>query len=94
MYKELKESEIKTCTQIMHEHPRLAYIMLNPEQPFVNGITLESRGSLYAIADEEGLGQLYETADKLESEGHSTLIDTIALMGPYTIPSCWPVEED
>ena len=76
MYKELKESEIKTASEIIRQYRHLAYIMLNPEEPVANGITLEPRGTLYAISDKEGLPELYEAKRKLKSRGIKNMLDT------------------
>jgi len=68
MYKELKETEIKTATQISFEHKGLACIMLNPSNPELNGIVQETRGTLYAVADKEGLSKLHSTAKQLRNQ--------------------------
>lgn len=75
MYKELKETEIKTGTQMISEHMGLAILMLNPTRPIKNNVTLEARGTLYAIADEEGLDKLYETAKAFKNQGIKVLVD-------------------
>ena len=79
MYKELKEREIKTCTQIVLEHRRLAYLMLNPTEPVEDGITLEPRGELYAVADREGLNKLYSTAKWFLRQNVKVILETSPL---------------
>ena len=75
MYKELKETEVKTGTQMISEHKGLAFLMVNPTRPVENSITLEARGTLYAVADQEDLKKLYETAKTLRSRGIKVLVD-------------------
>lgn len=79
MYKEVKEVTDKTCTQIVFEYKGLAYLMLNPIEPIENGITLEPRGNLYAVADRNGLEQLYSTAKSLREQGIRLILETSPL---------------
>lgn len=80
MYKELKETVIKTGSQMASEHQGMAFLMANRTRPYKNGILLESRGTLYAIADKEGIDQLYKTSHNLKKLGIKTMVDTIPLL--------------
>ncbi len=79
MYKELKENEIKTYNQIGKQYPKLATILINPTQPRYNGIILEARGQLYAVADQDSRAQLLKAARKLEDQGIELIIDLMHL---------------
>lgn len=80
MYKELNENTINTCTQIASGHRGKAFLILNPEEPLEKGVVLETRGKLFAIADKDGLNQLYKASRKLEDQGTETMVDTIPLL--------------
>lgn len=75
MYKELRENTIKTVEEIGNEYPYLAYIMLNPETPRVNGILELPRGTLFAVADSNGLDELSQAVQHLRSQGVNVLVD-------------------
>ena len=75
MYKELRETKIKTGSEMISEHKGLAFLMINPTSPVKDNMTLEARGTLYAIADQEGLDQLYATARALRIQGIKVLVD-------------------
>lgn len=79
MYKELRETKIKTGSEMISEHKGFAFLMLNPTRPVENHVTLEARGTLYAIADQEGLDELYETARTLRNLGVKVLLDATPL---------------
>ena len=76
MYQELKESEVKTISEISEQHPGRAYIILDPHEPKSHHFSLETRGTLYAIADKEGLDKLYTTARSLKRQGMRVMLDS------------------
>ena len=80
MLRVLEEAVVKTSSQIMTEHPGLAFIMLNPEQPLVGGIIELPRGTLYAVADRDGVEELAGLAGELQDTGVDVLIDTTPLV--------------
>ena len=80
MYEELKETDLKTCTQIVLEHRGLAYLMINVETEVEkNGILSEPKGTLYAVADKEGLSELYSTATRFKEDGIEVIFETSPL---------------
>lgn len=89
MYKELRENTVKTTEEIGNEYPYLAYIMLNPEMPRVNGILELPRGTLFAVADSDGLNELLQAADCLRGQGIRVRIDASGLDAGSCIDSLW-----
>ncbi len=79
MYKELKETEVKTADKIINQYKGLAYLITEPENIIIKGIAQPHQGKLYAISDRADLDKLYETARQLRDNGIEILINTCPL---------------
>lgn len=79
MYLELKETRVINGTEVLNRYPGRAYLLTDVTQPVHDGVTLDFHGKLYAVADREGLGEMYAASRRLEESGISTFVDTFPL---------------
>lgn len=64
---------------IPKKYPHLAYMLINLQENEFNGVIYPTTGDLYAIADQDGLEELYRESKKLDNYNIDNIVNTFPL---------------
>ena len=80
MYQVLNEQVVKSAEEVITEYPGCAFLLINAEQPCVDGVCMGVQGNLYAVSDKQDYSRLCQSANELREQGFRICLDPCQLV--------------